>query len=38
MRTTFNPDVDNTAGGATTGTVQVQVPAGVSTRIDIWTR
>lgn len=37
-RTTFNFDVDNTAGGATTGTVQVQIPAGVSTRIDVWTR
>lgn len=37
-RTTFNFDVDNTAGGATTGSVQVQVPAGVSTRIDVWTR
>jgi hypothetical protein len=37
-RTTFNFDVDNTAGGATTGSVQVQIPAGVSTRIDVWTR
>ena len=37
-RTTFNFDVDNTAGGATTGTVQVQIPAGVSTRIDVWMR
>ena len=36
--TTFNFDVDNTAGGATTGTVQVQIPAGVSTRIDVWMR
>ncbi len=37
-RTTFNFDVDNTAGGVATGSVQVQVPAGVSTRIDVWTR
>lgn len=37
-RTTFNFDVDNTAAGAATGSVQVQIPAGVSTRIDVWTR
>jgi hypothetical protein len=37
-RTTYNFDIDNTAGGATTGSVQVQIPAGVSTRIDVWTR
>jgi len=37
-RQTFNFDIDNTAGGATTGSVQVQIPAGVSTRIDVWTR
>ena len=37
-RTTFNFDVDNTVGGASTGSVQMQIPAGVSTRIDVWTR
>jgi hypothetical protein len=37
-RQTFNFDVDNTAGGATNGSVNVQIPAGVSTRIDVWTR
>jgi len=37
-RTTYNFDIDNTAGTPTTGTVQVQIPAGVSTRIDVWTR
>lgn len=37
-RTTYNFDVDNTAGTATTGSVQVQIPAGVSCRIDVWTR
>lgn len=37
-RQTFNFDIDNTAGGASTGSVQVQIPAGVSTRIDVWTR
>lgn len=37
-RTTYNFDIDNTAAGATTGSVQVQIPAGVSTRIDVWTR
>jgi hypothetical protein len=37
-RTTYNFDVNNTAGGATTGSVDVQIPAGVSTRIDVWTR
>lgn len=37
-RTFHNFDIDNTAGGATTGSVQVQIPAGVSTRIDVWTR
>lgn len=37
-RTTYNFDINNTAGGATTGSVQVQIPAGVSTRVDVWTR
>jgi hypothetical protein len=37
-RTTYNFDIDNTAAGAATGSVQVQIPAGVSTRIDVWTR
>jgi hypothetical protein len=37
-RTTYNLDIDNTAAGAATGSVQVQIPAGVSTRIDVWTR
>jgi len=37
-RQTFNFEVDNTAGGATIGSVQVQIPAGVSTCIDVWTR
>jgi hypothetical protein len=37
-RTSYNFDINNTAGGATTGSVQVQIPAGVSTRVDVWTR
>jgi hypothetical protein len=37
-RTTYNFDVNNTAGRATTGSVDVQIPAGVSTRVDVWTR
>lgn len=37
-RTTYNFDVNNTAGGTATGSVDVQIPAGVSTRIDVWTR
>lgn len=37
-RTTYNFDIDNTAGGATAGSVQVQIPAGISCRIDVWTR
>ncbi|MBK1814005.1 hypothetical protein JIN84_00090 [Luteolibacter yonseiensis] len=37
-RTTFNFDVNNTSGGTATGSVEVQIPAGVSTRIDVWTR
>lgn len=37
-RTSYNFDIENSAGGATTGSVDVQIPAGVSTRIDVWTR
>lgn len=37
-RSTYNFEIDNTAGGASTGSVEVQIPAGVSTRIDVWTR
>jgi hypothetical protein len=37
-RTTHDFEVNNTGGGATTGSVQVQIPAGVSCRIDVWTR
>lgn len=37
-RTTYNFDVNNTAAGAATGSVNVQIPAGLSTRIDVWTR
>jgi hypothetical protein len=35
---TFDFTVDNTAGGTTTGTVDVQIPAGVASRVDVWTR
>lgn len=37
-RTTYNFQIDNSAGGTATGNVDVQIPAGVSTRIDVWTR
>jgi hypothetical protein len=37
-RATFNFEIDNTSGAASSGSVQVQIPAGVSTRIDVWTR
>jgi len=35
---TFDFTVDNTAGGTTSGSVQVQIPAGVASRVDVWTR
>lgn len=35
---TFDFTVDNTAGGTTTGSVDVQIPAGVASRVDVWTR
>lgn len=35
---TFDFSVDNTAGGTSTGSVDVQIPAGVSSRVDVWTR
>ena len=37
-RQTFDFTVDNASGGTTTGTVDVQIPAGVSSRVDVWTR
>lgn len=37
-RTSYNLDVDNSSGGTSTGSVVVQIPAGVSTRVDVWTR
>ncbi len=37
-RSTYNFQIDNTTGAATSGTVDVQIPAGVSTRLDVWTR
>lgn len=37
-RLTFDFQVDNTVGGNSNGSVNVQIPAGVSTRIDVWTR
>ena len=37
-RGTFDFEIDNTAGGATEGTVEVQIPPGVSSRVDVWTR
>lgn len=37
-RQTYNFDIDNSAGGASKGSVDVQIPAGVSTRVDVWTR
>ncbi len=30
--------VDNTAGGTANGSVQIQLPASVLTRVDVWTR
>jgi hypothetical protein len=35
---TYDFTVDNSAGGSTEGSVQVQVPSGVTTRVDVWTR
>ena len=35
---TYDFEVDNSAGGTTEGSVQVQVPSGVTTRVDVWTR
>lgn len=37
-KASFDFTVDNSAGGATEGTVQVNIPAGVSSRVDVWTR
>ncbi len=37
-KTTFDFSVDNSAGGAIEGTVQVNIPAGVASRVDVWTR
>lgn len=37
-KATFDFTVDNTAGGSTEGTVQVNIPAGVASRVDVWTR
>ena len=37
-KSTINFEVDNTAGGATEGTVDVVIPIGVTSRIDVWTR
>lgn len=37
-KATFDFSVDNSAGGSTEGTVQVNIPAGVASRVDVWTR
>lgn len=34
----FEFSVDNSSGGTTEGNVQVQIPAGISSRVDVWTR
>jgi len=34
----YDFQIDNTNGQPTSGTVQVQIPAGVSTRLDVWSR
>ncbi|QTN31256.1 hypothetical protein HZ994_02555 [Akkermansiaceae bacterium] len=35
---TFDFTVDNSAGGSSEGSVQVNIPAGVASRVDVWTR
>ncbi|GHC55145.1 hypothetical protein [Roseibacillus persicicus] len=37
-KATYDTTIDNTAGGTTSGSVTVQIPAGTSTRVDAWTR
>lgn len=37
-KVTYDTTIDNTAGGTSSGTVTVQIPAGTSTRVDAWTR
>lgn len=34
----FDFQIDNSEGGTSTGTVQVTIPAGISSRVDVWTR
>lgn len=38
QKTTYNFEVNNPAGATNSGSVDVQIPAGVSTRVDVWTR
>ncbi|MEM9079784.1 MAG: hypothetical protein AAGC74_03725 [Verrucomicrobiota bacterium] len=37
-KATFDFTIDNTAGGTSSGTTTVQIPAGTQTRVDVWTR
>lgn len=37
-RTVVDFQINNTSGGTTEGTVNVTLPAGVSSRVDVWTR
>jgi hypothetical protein len=37
-RKTYNFEIDSSEGGESSGNVEVQIPGGVSMRVDVWTR